>query len=108
MVIGIIIGIVLIGAVIYMALNKKSDFKTRLVSIAALAAMILSVIICFIIVFTDDRVPVDPSKVIVGAPPEVKEEGHNMVALVFTILFFIVLFAVIVFLALKEHKKGIK
>jgi len=108
MVIGIIIGIVLFGAVVYMALDKKSDFKTRLVSIGALAVMILSLIICFAIVLTDNRVPVDPSNVIVGAPPEVKEDNHNMTALIFTILFFIVLFVVIVFLALKEHKKHAK
>jgi len=108
MVIGIIIGIILIGAVIYMALNKKSDYKTRLVSLGALAVMFLSVIICFIIVLTDNTVPIDPSNVIVGAPPVPPEENNNMTALVFSILFFIALFIVIVVIALREHKKGAK
>ena len=90
-----------------MALDKKSNFQTRLVSLGALALMILTVIICFIIVLTDNRVPVDESVLIVGAPVEVKKEGdNNLLALMFTIIFFIALFAVIFFLAMKEHRKS--
>ena len=92
------------GAMIYLAVDKKSNFQTRLVSLGALAAMILTVIICLFIIFTDNRVPIDPSNLIVGAPVEVKEE-NNIPALLFSIIFFLALFLVIAFLAMKEHKK---
>ena len=90
-----------------MALDKKSNFQTRLVSLGALALMIISVIICFVLVLTDHRVPVDESVLIVGAPAEVKDKGdNNLLALLISVVFFIALFAVIFFLAMKEHRRS--
>jgi amino acid transporter len=104
---GIIIGIAIMGAVSYLALDKKSNFYTRLASLAALAIMILTVIICIIIIFSDTRVPIDPSTLIVGAPPiEAAEENNNLAAIFFSILFFLALFVVVAFLALREHKRN--
>jgi len=105
MIFGVALGIVIMAAVSYMALNKKSNFHTRLVSLAALAVMIITVIICLIIVLSDNRVPIDPSTLIVGAPVEVKED-NNLLGLVLSIIFLLAMFIVIVFLAMKEHKKS--
>ena len=96
------------GVMIYLALDKKSNFPTRLASLGALAIMIITVIISMFIILTDNTVPVDPSTLIVGAPVEVPEENNNMLAFIFSILFFLVLFIIILFLALREHKRTSK
>ncbi|MCL2764061.1 MAG: hypothetical protein FWD40_02120 [Treponema sp.] len=106
--IGVVIGIIILGAVSYFAINKKSSFHTRIVSLAALALMILSVIVCLVIVLTDTRVQVDPSSLIVGAPVETVEEHSNIAGLLFSIIFLLALFAVIAFLAMKEHKRTLQ
>ncbi|MCL2264868.1 MAG: YIP1 family protein [Treponema sp.] len=103
---GILIGIIILGAIIYLALDKKSTFKMRLASLGAIALMLITVIICLIFIFTDNTVPVDPSVLIVGAPVEVQEEdGSKILIIIFTVLFFLALFIVIVYLAMKEHKR---
>jgi len=103
---GILIGIILLGVMAYFAIDKKSSFTTRLAALGAIALMILTVIICLIIILTDNRVPIDESVLIVGAPPAVQEEGNNLVALVFSIIFLIALFVLMAFLAMREHKKN--
>jgi len=105
---GVMIGIAILGAMGYLAIDKKSTFHMRLASLGALALMIITLIICIVLVLTDNRVPVDESVLIVGAPVEVKEkdEGNNLLAIIFSILFLIALFVVIVFLAMREHKRG--
>ena len=105
---GVLVGVVLMGVMIYLALDKKSNFPTRLASLGALAIMIITVIICLFIILTDNTVPIDPSTLIVGAPVEEPEDNNNMLALIFTILFFLVLFIAILFLALREHKRTLK
>lgn len=89
-----------------MALDKKSTFHTRLVSIIAIAVMILTVIIALVVILTDTRVEIDPSTFIVGAPVEVDEDGGNLLALIFSIIFLLALFVVIMVLAMREHKRN--
>ena len=102
---GIILGIILFIAVSYMALNKKSDRKVRIVSIIALAFMILTLIICLIAALTDNRVPVDESVVIVGAPVQIQEvSSTNIVALTILIIILILVFLLIAYNAIKEKK----
>jgi len=104
---GIVFALAIMAAVSYMALNKKSTFIVRMVSLGALAVMIITVIICLIIVFSDPSVVVDMSTYIVSdTPPEVKKD-NNIAGLLFSIIFFLALFVVIAFLALKEHKKSL-
>jgi len=105
---GIVLGICLMGGMVYMAVDKKSNFPTRVASLIALAVMILTIIICLFIVFTDTTVPVDESVLIVGAPVEVKETNSNDIfVMMLLILFLIVLFIVIAVLTMKEHKKSL-
>jgi len=102
---GIIIGIALMGGMGYLALDKKSTFHVRLASLGALAVMILTSIICLFLVFTVHPVTIDESVLIVGAPAEVKEDDTNYTALIFLIVFFVLLFITIAVLSLREHKR---
>ena len=104
---GILIGLGIIAAMVFLALDKKSNFATRAAALGALAIMILTIIICLFLVLTDDRVPVDESVLIVGAVPETKEKDSSsfMVLLLLTIL-MLIMFAVVVLLSMREHKKS--
>jgi len=102
---GVVLGIVIMSATCYLALDKKSNFLTRVVSLGALAVMIITVIISVFVILSNSVVPVDKSILIVGKPVE-KPEETNYTALIITIFFFIVMFVVIVVLAMREHKKS--
>ncbi|MDR0463572.1 MAG: hypothetical protein LBG94_00485 [Treponema sp.] len=107
MFLGIVLGLVIMGATVYMAINKKSTFHLRLVCLGALALMMITVIICLFVIFSDDTVVIDPSTLIVGEPAPVKEKDDSgFFVLIFSIIFFIILFAVIVFLTMREHKRS--
>ena len=108
MVFGIILGIILLGVMTYFALDKKSSFKTRIAALGAIAIMILTVIICVIIILSDNQAPIDPSTLIVGEPTPVDEGNNNLVAIIFSIIFLLVLFIVIAYLAIREHKRNKK
>ena len=101
---GVLLGIVILSATAYMALNKKSNFQTRLVALGAVALMILAVIICLIVVFSDNPVPVDPSTLIVGEPVVV-DNDTNILPLIISIFFLLLLFAILFVLVMREHKK---
>jgi quinol-cytochrome oxidoreductase complex cytochrome b subunit len=103
---GILFCLALLGGVISVAFNKKSNFPTRVASLIALALMVLAIIICLVVAFTDHTVAVDESVLIVGAPLEVKKTGNdNTMILVLLIIFLIVFFVAITVLTIKEHKK---
>ena len=108
MVFGIIIGVVIMGAVSYLALDKKSTIQIRIACIAALALMILTVIICIVVVVTGDKVvPVDPSIPLPPPmPPEKEKESVNVFNILLPIIFLIALFVGIVVLAMREQKKN--
>jgi cytochrome bd-type quinol oxidase subunit 2 len=107
---GIIVGLGILGGMVYLALDKKSDFATRMASLAAIAVMMLTIIICLFVVLLDDSVPVDESVIIVGPPVKaVKEEvdSGNIFILIFIVGFLLGIFLIIVFLTLKEHRKNL-
>jgi len=109
MYLGILIGLAIIGAMVYLALDKKSNFATRVASLIALGVMMLTIAICLVLIFTDNRVPVDESVLIVGAPVEtVKSGGNNTMELLLLIIFMAGVFTWVVILAMKENKKHIK
>ena len=106
---GILIGIISVGAMIYLALNKKSDFHVRLASLGALALMVLTLIICIVAYVTGGDAPVDWSTFVVSDEPvkQDKDESGDILIIVFSIIFFLALFAIIFALAMKEHKKSL-
>ncbi|MDR0300903.1 MAG: hypothetical protein LBI04_01155 [Treponema sp.] len=103
---GVLISIGIMGAIISIAFNKKSSFTTRVASLIALALMILAIIVCLVIAFTDDTVVVDESVLIVGAPVEIQKTGNdNTMILLLLIIFLIAFFVVLSVFAMKEHRK---
>jgi len=106
---GVLLGIGIMGAMVFLALNKKSNFATRLASLIALGIMFLTIVICLFMIFTDNRVPVDESVLIVGAPVEVVQKGNdNTMALLLVVIFLVGIFSLLIFLAMKENKKQSK
>ena len=104
---GIILGIAIMGAMVFLIFDKKSSPTVRVASLIALGIMVLTVIICVFIIFTDNRVPVDPSVLIVGAPVETKKESDSNI---WVILLLIVimggLFAFVVIHTIRENRKN--
>jgi len=105
--VGIIIGIAILVAMIYLAVDKKSTLTVRFASLGAIAVMFITLVICTIIILTDNTVPVDPSTFVVGAPPPVKEDKGSPIAIILVIVLMIALFVVIAVAAMKEHKKNL-
>ena len=102
----VLIGIGIMGFMVYLALNKKSNFAVRIASLVAIGIMLLAIIICLIIIFTDNRVPVDPSALIVGAPPETNPDaGGNFWVVLLLIVFLIGMFTFIAIHSMKENRK---
>jgi len=103
---GIILGLGIMGAMVYLALDKKSSFHIRLAALGALAVMILTVIICLIIILSDTSVPIDESMLIVGEPVKTKDDNeNNLFTLFFSIFFLLAMFIMVAVIALREHKK---
>jgi len=104
--VGTIIGLITLAAMIYLAVDKKSSFVIRLASLGAIALMFIALIICIIIIASDNTVPIDPSTLIVGAPPPVKEKKTNLFPIITIVVVMVALFVYIAFLAMKENKKN--
>jgi cytochrome bd-type quinol oxidase subunit 2 len=102
---GVILGIGIMAGTVFMALDKKSHLHVRIASIIAIFLMILTIIICLVVAFTDNRVPVDESVLIVGAAPEIQEKSTNVMTLVLLIILLIVMFIVIALLTIHEQRK---
>jgi len=104
---GIFLGIIIMGVMIYFAINKKSNSSTRIASLIALGVMILTVIICLFLILTDNTVPVDESILIVGAPIETDDNNVSSIwVFLFLVVFLLTLFVVITIHALRENKKN--
>jgi len=102
---GVLIGIIIFSATAYMALNKKSNFLTRIVALGAIAVMIITLIICIFIIFSDRTVPLDPSTLIVGEVKEPEKKGGNTIFLMLFVVFFVLIFGIIFIFSMREHKK---
>jgi len=102
---GVLLGIVILIAMIYMALSKQSNLITRIASLIALAVMIITVIICLFLVLMGNKPPVDESIVLVATPPPAPPKSYNFMVLLLLIIFMVGLFAIVLFLSLREHGK---
>jgi len=89
-----------------MAVSKKSTFKVRIAALGALALMIASVIICFIVYYKNAAAPKTlflPDMLPSEMPPPAKNSPVTMIMLS---VFLVAMFAVIFFLALREQKRA--
>jgi ABC-type Mn2+/Zn2+ transport system permease subunit len=103
--IGILLCLAVMAGISYMAIDKKSTFPVRIACLIALAFMIIAVIICVIKISSGPVVQVDWSQYIVGEPVEVKKDDGNSIGIIITLVFMLILFAVITYLSLKEQRK---
>ena len=103
---GVVVGLIIMAIMVFLAVDKKSNLPTRIAALIALAVMIITIIICVFLIFTDTSVPIDESILIVGAPPEkIESEGNSIWIMLLLIVFLIAIFGVIAFIAMKENKK---
>ena len=105
---GILLGIGIMAATIYMVFDKKSTPVIRIACLIALGVMVLTTIICLIMIFTgNQKVVVDESILIVGAPIETVDTGNSgTIVLMILVIILIGLFSLIAHHAIKENKKS--
>jgi amino acid transporter len=101
------LSVVLLGVIVYFALSRQSSRILRFSALAALGAIILSVLICVIIIFANTEFaaeePVMPDFLAAEAPPAPR--GNFLV--LFLLAFFIIVFlGVVIFLSLKERRRN--
>jgi formate-dependent nitrite reductase membrane component NrfD len=100
-----LLGIAIMGGVIFMAISRKSGLKVRIAALGALALMIVSVIICLVVYFKEMATPkqlILPDMMPSEMPPP---SNTNSVTMIMLIVFLIALFAIIFILAMREQKR---
>jgi Na+/phosphate symporter len=107
MVFFVILGVAILGGVIYMAISRRSDFKVRIAALGALAVRVVAVIISLLTFYKGSTVPKQqflpdtlPSDVIPAA------ESTNILTIVMFIIFLIALFVLVLVVSLREHKRS--
>ena len=104
MIILITVCILILAAIIYLAVSHRSTFHVRLAALAALAAMIITVVICLFRIF---MAPAGGTKVKVlpDQPPPPPAPPPNTMALVLVIVILMALFLVVLFLSIREQRR---
>jgi len=106
---GIFLGLIIFAAMVFMAINKKSNFPTRIASLIALAVMIITIIVCLSLVLLGGKTAVDESIVLVGAYEQEtapKTDNGNLMILLLQIIILIGLFILLIVLSMREHRKN--
>jgi cytochrome bd-type quinol oxidase subunit 2 len=102
-----LLAIVMMAGVIYLAISRESSFKMRIAALGALALMIVTVIICFVLFFKARATPqqlILPDMLPSDMPPP-PASNNNPATMIMFIIFLIALFIVIFFLSLREQKR---
>ncbi|MDR2177897.1 MAG: hypothetical protein LBP20_07665 [Treponema sp.] len=99
--------VVLLGVIVYFALSPRSSKGLRLAALAALGAIMLAIVICAVIVFTNqgtvEEGPVMPDFYTASAPQSAPK-GNSLILLLLAV-FLLVFLGVVVFLAMKERQR---
>jgi len=106
MIIPVTVCIVLLAAIVYLAVSPRSDFKVRLAAIVALAAMVITVIICLIRIFTAPAAA--NVQVLPDQPPPPPPPPPNTMAMVLLIVILIAVFVVVLLLSIREQRRQAK
>jgi ABC-type Fe3+ transport system permease subunit len=107
MVFGIILGVVIAGGVIYLAVSKKSSFQIRIAALGALVLMALSIIVCVIVYFKGAKAPkmfILPDTLPSEIPPP--QTSTNVVMLVVLLLFMIALVVGVSVVSIREQRRS--
>jgi hypothetical protein len=103
----IILGVVMAGGVVFLAVSKKSSFKIRIAALGALSLMALSVIVCMLIYYKGAKAPkmlILPDTLPSDIPPP-QSEG-NIVTLVILIILLIALVVTVSVVSIREQKRA--
>jgi hypothetical protein len=102
------LSVVLLGVIVYFALSRNSSKTLRLCALAALGAIILSVLICVIIIFANAELvsaePVMPD--FLATEPLPAAPKGNFLALFLLAVFIVVFLGVVIFLSLRERRQN--
>jgi heme A synthase len=101
-----VLAVILLAAIIYAALSKKSGPRTRIAALIALALMILTVIVCLVIIFGGPAL-VKTAEVLPADIPADKPSGpgNNQWILLAFIIFLIALFVAVAVLSFREQRR---
>ena len=104
----ITVGIIMMAAVIYLAISSKSSRIIKIVALCALGLMVLTVIVCMLIVFGviqsgGSQPQMLPDAVLSDAPPPPPKP--NILPVIMFSIVFILLFALVLVLSLRDKKK---
>jgi len=102
----IILGVITLVAVIFFAVSKKSSFIMRIAAVGALALMVVTVIVCLIIIFSTSTAPQVLILPDMSDYDEPSESGNSIILMLVAILVFIAMFATVLLISMKEHKKS--
>jgi hypothetical protein len=101
------LSVALLGVIVYFALSRESSKALRLTALAALGAIILSVLICIIIVFAGmgfgAKEPVTPD--FLAAEPLPAAPREDFFILFLLAVFIIVILGAVIVLSLRERKR---
>jgi len=104
MIVSITLSVILLAAMVYLAISRKSSFKIRVAALTALAAMIITVVVCLFRIFmtpaASTRAQPYPD---MPAPPPAPPP--NTMGLVLVVIILILLFMVVLFLSLREQRR---
>jgi Na+/proline symporter len=103
----IILGVVIFGGVIFLAVSKKSTFKIRVAALGALVLMVLSVIVCVVIYNKSAKAPkvfILPDTLPSEIPPP--QSDGNIMMLVMLLIFMIALVVAVSVVSMREQKKS--
>jgi amino acid transporter len=107
MIVPVTVCIILLAAVVYLAVSRRSSFTVRIAALVALAAMVLTVIICLFRIFMTPPATANV-QVLPDQPPPPPPPPPNTMALVLFIVILITVFLVVLFLSVKEQHRVTK
>jgi len=100
----IFISVIILSAIIYLAVSRRSSFQIRIAALVALGAMIITVIICLFRIFMAPaaaaKTPLYPDM-----PPPDPVPPPNTMALVLVVVVLLALFMVVMLLSLREQRR---
>jgi len=69
MILPVTLSVLILSAMVYMAISRRSSFKVRLAALAALAAMIITVVICLFKIFMGPPAAAKAFSILFTRPP---------------------------------------
>ena len=106
MIIPITVSVVILSAIIYLAVSRRSSFHIRIAALVALAAMIITVIICLFRIFMAPASAAARTPPYPDSPPLPPAPPPNTMGLVLFIVILMAMFAVVLYLSLREQRRA--